>query len=326
MKKRRTAAALLAAGLMVLQAAPAVADTEITVTTDLEHEVLKELDVNCAASGIAAAEDGAVLVTDTYARVIWRVKDGQCAVLSGSDSPKDPYGQPVGGYNDAAPGESLFREPWAIVPFLDGWAVSDPANNVVRVLRPDRTETANPSSAVLPMGDMGIIFDHPTGLAVEPTGYLYVADTRAGAIRIISPDGKADTLVEGLNNPTGLCWSGDSLYVAETGANRILKVTRGRAEVAAGSGEEGFRDGPAGQAAFSSPQSVAVDADGTIYVSDTVNGAVRRIRNGTVDTIAAQDGSRLRTYPMAPRGLLISGDMLYVCDNFSRKVFLIRLR
>ncbi len=326
MNSRNRLAAVFAAGLMLIGTVPAWAASEIIVTTELDHAVMNELDVNCAPSGIAVSEDGAIMVTDTYARVIWRVKDGQCTLCSGGESPKDLYGQPVGGYNDAQLYESLFKEPWAIIPFLDGWAVSDPANDVVRVIRPDRTETANPKSNVLEMGDLGVIFHHPTGLAQEETGFLYVSDTHEGAIRIISPDGKADTLIDGLNNPTGLCWYGDSLYVAETGANRILKVTRGMPQVIAGSGEEGYRDGDAAQAAFSSPQGVTVGPDGTVYVSDTVNGAVRRIRNGMVDTIAVQNGTSLRTYPMSPRGLCLIGNVLYVCDTFSRKVFMITLQ
>lgn len=323
MKKRRYTAMILAAGLAFSLAVPVLAASEITAGREVEFAELAGLDVNCAPSGIYPTEDGGLMVTDTYSRVIWKVKDGQCTLYAGGGSETDPYGQPVGGYHDTALGQSLFREPWAIIPFLDGWAVSDASNNAVRVLRPDRTETANAESSVLKMGDMGVVFEHPTGLAFEPTGYIYVSDTHNGAIRIISPDGKADTLIDGLNNPTGIFWAGDSLYVAETGANRILKVSRGMAEVVAGSGEEGLRDGAAGQAAFSAPQGVTVGPDGTIYVADTVNGAVRRIRNGVVETIAVQDGSRLRTYPISPRGLCLVGNVLYVCDTFSHKVFMI---
>ena len=323
MKRRKLTAMILAAGLAFSLAVPALAASAITSTNELDHAVLPGLSDSVAPSGIFPTADGGFMVTDTYARVIWKVKDGQCTLYAGGGSATDPYGQPVGGYHDTALGQSLFREPWAIIPFLDGWAISDADNNAVRVLRPDRTETANAESNVLKMGDMGIVFDHPTGLAFEETGYLYVSDTHTGAIRIISPDGKANTLIEGLNNPTGIFWAGDSLYVAETGAHRILKVTRGMKEVVAGTGEEGFQDGAAGQATFSSPQGVTVGPDGTIYVADTVNGAVRRMRNGVVDTLAVQNGNDLRTYPISPRGLCLVGNVLYVCDNFSHKVFMI---
>ena len=323
MKRRKLTAMILAAGLAFSLAVPALAASAITSTNELDHAVLPGLSDSVAPSGIFPTADGGFMVTDTYARVIWKVKDGQCTLYAGGGSATDPYGQPVGGYHDTALGQSLFREPWAIIPFLDGWAISDADNNAVRVLRPDRTETANAESNVLKMGDMGIVFDHPTGLAFEETGYLYVSDTHTGAIRIISPDGKANTLIEGLNNPTGIFWAGDSLYVAETGAHRILKVTRGMKEVVAGTGEEGFQDGAAAQATFSSPQGITVGPDGTIYVADTVNGAVRRIRNGVVDTLAVQNGNDLRTYPISPRGLCLVGNVLYVCDNFSHKVFMI---
>ena len=72
------------------------------------------------------------------------------------------------------------------------------------------------------------------------------------------------------------------------------------------------------QAAFSAPQGVAVGADGSVYVADTGNGAVRVIRGGTVTTLTAGG-------LMTPRGLLLQGGSLYVCDPFARKIFVIAL-
>jgi hypothetical protein len=45
------------------------------------------------------------------------------------------------------------------------------------------------------------------------------------------------------------------------------------------------RDGPAAQARFRSPVGVAMDGHGTVYVADVGNGALRRIRDGTVSTL-----------------------------------------
>ena len=92
----------------------------------------------------------------------------------------------------------------------------------------------------------------------------------------------------------------------------------------AGSGEDDFIDGPAAEAAFSAPQCVAVGEDGSIYVSDTVNGAVRQIKNGAVSTLAHRDESDLDAFiPTSPVGLMVHGGRLYVCDSFARKVFVI---
>lgn len=283
------------------------------------------MDIMCQPCGLAAMADGSLLVTDGYNKVVWRVSNGRRSLLyAGSDTVEDVYGQPVGGYHDATLLESLFKDPWAVVPFLDGWAVSDPANRVVRFLRTggsggeERTEVT----------DLGIQFDHPTGLAVDGEGNLYVSETFQGLVRKITTDGKASTLVSGLSEPMGLCWADGALYVAESGGNRILRVDgKNRVAVVAGSGENGSADGPADRAMFSGPKGVAVDADGTVYAADTDNGAVRRIRDGEVTTILSRDPRDVTAlFPVSPTGLLIRGDTLYISDTFARKVLVLPLR
>ena len=83
---------------------------------------------------------------------------------------------------------------------------------------------------------------------------------------------------------------------------------------------EALADGSAEQAQFHDPQGVTVADDGIIYVSDTGNNAVRKIQNGVVSTIALCDQNAMDPSPVAPVGLMVKGDRLYVCDNFSRAV------
>ena len=118
------------------------------------------------------------------------------------------------------------------------------------------------------------------------------------------------------------------LYVAETGANRIVKIENGQISLVAGSGQEGSADGPASQAAFAFPQGVVVGQDGTVYIADTGNGAVRRIQNGETDTILSREtlrGQESILAPASPTGLLLAGRTLYVCDSFNRAVYVIAL-
>ena len=61
------------------------------------------MDVMCEPSGIAAMADGSLLVTDTYGKLVWRVQNGISTVYAGGTTVEDPYGEPVGGYNDADP-------------------------------------------------------------------------------------------------------------------------------------------------------------------------------------------------------------------------------
>ena len=62
----------------------------------------------------------------------------------------------------------------------------------------------------------------------------------------------------------------------------------------AGSGRPGFKDGPHDKAMFQSPEDVAVDVNGIIYVADTMNNAIRMIdSSGFVTTIAGK-GSKVK--------------------------------
>ena len=125
----------------------------------------------------------------------------------------------------------------------------------------------------------------------------------------------------------GLCWRDGVLYAAETGANRIIRIADGQVTAAAGSGEAALVNGAAAQAAFCEPQAVAVGEDGAIYVADTGNSAIRRIKDGVVTTLAVRDTDDLdAVYPVSPTGLLLQGDTLYICDSFSRKILSLTLR
>ncbi|NCE66000.1 hypothetical protein D1159_15785 [Pseudoflavonifractor sp. 524-17] len=120
----------------------------------------------------------------------------------------------------------------------------------------------------------------------------------------ITPASAQTTLASGLSEPMGLCWADGFLYVAESGNNRILKIgSDKRITVAAGASAVGSEDGPASQATFSSPKGVAVDKDGTLYIADTDNGTVRRIRDRQVTTILSQDPWDVKAlFPAAPTG------------------------
>lgn len=282
-----------------------------------------------APCGIAPAGDGLIL-TDLYNHKLWTFQNGTRKLLAGGDTALDVNGQPVGGYHDGPADRCSFQLPWAVAPFLDGWAVSDAESNAIRYISGGRVQTLNCSAKEpgLPTSGGNMVFTYPTGLAAGSDGALYVSDTHQGAIRKITPDGKVTTFASGLSDPMGLCWSGGALYVAETGANRIVKIENGQVSLVAGSGQEGLVDGPASQAAFAFPQGVAVDQNGTVYIADTGNGAVRRVQNGETVTVLSQETlwqQESILAPASPTGLLLAGESLYVCDSFNRAVYVIAL-
>ena len=91
-----------------------------------------------------------------------------------------------------------------------------------------------------------------------------------------------------LRFPTRLLLTDSSLWIADTGHNRILECNHeGRILRQFGSGNPGFWDGTNLDAGFSAPQGMALARD-CIFVADTGNHALRRIRllDGEIKTVA----------------------------------------
>lgn len=272
-------------------------------------------------SGIYADGDG-LLVTDTFHKVVWRLSADDTQLVAGCADYRDVTGAAIPDYRDGTLASARFMEPWAIVPFLEGWAVSDAAANVVRYVGPESVQTAAGSGKAGTKDGFCLEseLNHPTGLAADADGCLYIADTGNGTIRTLNTKGDVHTYYQGLKDPTALVWKDGILYVAETGLNRIVRIENGKLTVVAGvaDAEGGFADGSAQNALFRGPQGLAVAEDGTIYVADTDNGAIRRIRDGFVTTVALS-----ADYPEAlvtPRGLALDGETLYCADLLSGKV------
>ena len=289
------------------------------------NPAVSAMNVICAPSGIMMMSDGTMLVTDTYNKVVWRTKDRDSVIIAGKMSVTDVYGEPVGGYNDGKLTESYFKKPWAVTEFLKGIAVSDSANNVIRFIGYDGTETAvgNGTAGYKNGYGMETSFNNPTGLTTDSQGNLYVADTNNNAIRKVTKYGTVTTYLENVTEPTGIFWKGDILYVAASGSHQILKVKDGSIIERIGTGAEGDVTGAAAQAQFSFPQGVTVADDGSIYVSDTGNSAIKKIANGTVTTLLMCDNTKMDMYPITPQGIAVLGDKLYVCDNFAKKVLIL---
>ena len=281
---------------------------------------------NGMLSGITAHDNG-LLVTDTFNKVVWHVSNGKVSRFAGVINVADINGEPIGRCLDGALDKAYFMEPWDITPFLNGYAVTDTSAHVIRFIGKDGVVIASGQKEHPGKSNgngTGATFNRPTGLATDDEGNLYIADTGNGCIRKMDKSGKVTTVLSNLVEPTGLCWANGSLYIAETGRSRICRMNGTKLEVIAGDtavyedGEYigGFANGPVAKAKFDHPQDLVVRKDGSIFVSDTGNGCIRKIADGRVTTLVST--SDTPEPPIQPRGLLCVNDTLIAADQFAR--------
>lgn len=135
-------------------------------------------------------------------------------------------------------------------------------------------QTAEAASWTYPMTDITGLesFNNPTGIAVDATGNIYVADTGNNKIKKMSSDGTWSDIsgTGGFNAPQGIAVdNAGTVYVTDTGNNKIKKLPSG-----------GSWTDITGGWSFNSPQGIAVDSSKNLYVVDYGNNAIVKLPNG----------------------------------------------
>jgi hypothetical protein len=193
--------------------------------------------------------------------------------------------------------------------------------------------------------------DSPTGIAVDASNNVYIADTHnnrirevlasTGVINTIAGTGVAGFAGDGaaatsalLNYPTAVAVdSAGNIYIADTNSHRIREIKSGTISTVAGDGEQ-FYSGDSGlatAAGLDSPNGVAVDSSFNIYIGDTHNQRVRLVTftTGIISTLAGTgvktytaDGVAANSSALArPRGLAISPNgTLLIADSDNDRV------
>jgi DNA-binding beta-propeller fold protein YncE len=150
-------------------------------------------------------------------------------------------------------------------------------------------------------------FAHPQGIAINAAGTVFVADRDRHHIAKVAADGTVTPFVgsgsaafkEGVgteaafNEPVALVFDkAGTMYVVDSHNHCIRKVTPdGRTSLFAGDGTAGTRDGLGTAARLTHPHGIAIDGDGTLYVSEEGTGKVRKIApDGRVTTLPVQFG------------------------------------
>ena len=125
--------------------------------------------------------------------------------------------------------------------------------------------------------------------------------------------------------------SAGNLYIADTGNNRIRKVSSGTITTVAGNGTQGFSGdgGPATRAHLNTPEGVALHSAGNLYIADTDNGVIRKVSNGIITTVAGNgeysfsgDGGPATSASLnSPFGVVIdSAGNLYIADYSNNNI------
>lgn len=151
-------------------------------------------------------------------------------------------------------------------------------------------------------------------------------------------DGMRAVAVGALAFPSHALATDKRLYVCDSGHHRVLECNHdGRVVRQFGSGTPGNWDGQAAACGLQSPQGLAL-AQGVLYVADTGNHCVRRIRleSGEVDTVLGigrpaygdveTQGAGLRVAVNAPTAVAAEGDALFVAAAGQHQILRVDLR
>ncbi|MFE5244143.1 MULTISPECIES: NHL domain-containing protein [unclassified Streptomyces] len=231
---------------------------------------------------------------------------------------------------------------------------SDYNNHRVRKISTDGKISTVAGTGAGYRGDGGpavsALLNCPREVAVDAAGSVYVTDAANHRVRVITPDGKIDTVAgtgtagfsgDGgpaakaqLNYPLGVAVdSSGALYISDHSNNRVRKIgTDGKISTVAGNGAAGFKgdDGPAASAQLNRPYALAVDDADILYITDGNNHRVRKVAaDGTISTVAGKgtagfsgDGGPATSAQLnLPLGVVVdSTGTLYISDYNNHRV------
>lgn len=246
--------------------------------------------------GLAVDAQGGFAIADTTNERVRRVDTaGMISTIAGNGT----FG--VGGDGGEATAATL-ANPFDVALDAQGRIyIADTFNHRIRRVELDGTITTVAGTGLSGFsGDGGPataaeLFE-PDGVALDPQGRVYIADTVNNRIRMVDATGVITTVAgtgaaSVLDHPHGVAIDPQGrIVIADTYNHRIRRVDgQGAISTIAGTGSFGFSGdgGPATSATMSTPYYAAVDPQGRVVIADLSNNRIRRIElDNTIDTIA----------------------------------------
>lgn len=162
------------------------------------------------------------------------------------------------------------------------------------------------------------------GLAMDDSDRLFVSDPGLKHVLVFDKDHKAeDVITDGMSEPGGLAIDTQNrlLYVADVELDQVLVYDADTLKLLRKTGTTGHKHELTTPGDFSKPSGLAVDAEGNLYVADTMNNRIE---------IFDADGQFVSTFGKAgdgpgyfarPKGVAIDGDgHVWVADGMQDRV------
>jgi uncharacterized protein (TIGR03437 family) len=296
--------------------------------------------------GVAVDSAGSIYIGDSTNSRVRKVTNGVITTVAGNGT------QGYGGDSGPATSAELAYPQGVAVDSAGNVYIADSSNNRIRKVTNGVIATVAGNGTAGFSGDNGPATSAelrgPRGVAVDSAGNIYIADSNNNRIRKVT-NGVITTVA---GSGTGGGFSGDngpatsavlafpfgvsvdsagSIHIADTGNNRIRKVTNGVITTVAGNGTAGFSgdNGPATGAQLNDPFGVAEDSAGNIYIADTNNFRIREVTNGVVTTVAGSakqgwsgdNGPATSAELDTPEGIAVdSAGNIYIADAAAGRI------
>ncbi|MGA2538374.1 MAG: Ig-like domain repeat protein [Terracidiphilus sp.] len=260
-------------------------------------------------TGIAVDTSGNVYIADSHNHRLRKVSGGTVTTIAGTGAPG------YSGDNGAATAAQLSLPSAVAVDLSGNVYIADTNNQRIRKISGTTITTIAGDGEELYAGDgaaaTAAVLDLPTGVAVDSSGNIYIADRHNQRVRMITPTGTISTIAGSgtpgfsgsfsgdgasasaatLAKPSGVSVDGaGNLYIADTDNQRIRQVSGTTIATVVGSNQQGFGGdgGPATSAILNSPRAAALDASGNLAIADRLN---ERLRMAALPTLTFASGS-----------------------------------